>query len=72
MFDYTGFSADAENNGWVKGWIVFDDESKSFVTIFKTEDEASDKTEELGKPYAYSYGSHVPNTDEYIIDSYEA
>lgn len=72
MFDYTGFKKDPSNNGWVKGWIVFDNDRTAFETIFKTEEEASKKTEELGKPYAYSYGSHRANSDDYILDDYQA
>lgn len=70
MFDYTGFKKDPENSGWVKGWLVFDAERKAFHSIYKTEEEAASETENLGKPYAYSYGSHVPNTDDYMLDSY--
>lgn len=71
MFDYNGFEKDPLNAGWVKGWIVFDDDRKVFVSIYQTEEEASTHTEKEGKPYAYSYGSHKANTDEYILDSYE-
>ncbi len=72
MVDYSGFKKDPENTGWVKGWLVFDDERRVFHSIHMKEEEAASETEKLGKPYAYSYGAHLPNTDEYILDSYTA
>lgn len=72
MSDYKGFVLDSVNKGWVKGWIVFNDNEKVYTAIYKTEEEAKAYTESAGKPFAYSYGSHKPNTDEYILDSYEA
>lgn len=72
MFDYSGFAIDAENKGWVKGWIVFNDDDTTYVTIYKTEAEAQAYTEREGNPFAYSYGSHKANTDEFILDSYDA
>ncbi len=47
MFDYTGFKKDPSNNGWVKGWIVFDNDRTAFETIFKTEEEARKKLKNL-------------------------
>jgi hypothetical protein len=70
MTDYSKLKKNPSNTGWVMGWLVFDDDNKVFDSIYESQEEAMARTEELGKPYAVSYGSNLPGTDDYILEDY--
>lgn len=70
MLDIKNFKKNPTNAGWIMGWLVYDEELRKFDSIYKTREEAMARTEHLGKPYAVSYGSHLPGTDEYMLESY--
>lgn len=68
MIDYSKLKKNPDNERWVMGWLVYNEERKVFESIHISKDEAIARAETLGKPFAVSYGSHTPGTDEYILE----
>lgn len=59
---------DPRKEGWIFTWAVIRENSSLFVTAFPTKDAAEARASTLETGYKVTYVTHLPGTDEYIIE----
>lgn len=55
---------------WIKGWGVYKPSPWHFIGLYNTSAEAEDQARNYGEGYVFSYGEHVPGTDDFIMSNF--
>ncbi|WP_340608545.1 hypothetical protein [Xenorhabdus bharatensis] len=66
MFVEKGLKPDLDNTGFVLGWGVVRYSPWHLAGVYATKDKAEIEAVNLGSEYDVHYGSHKPDTDDFI------
>ncbi|KAB0502764.1 hypothetical protein F7R14_19190 [Pseudomonas lini] len=59
---------DPRKEGWIFTWGVVRESPSIFLGAFPTKDAAEARASTLGEGYKATYVTHLPGTDEFIIE----